>query len=153
MGILEIDTGNPDLFKPFEFKTLPKGKHLFEVANDLIVEPASKSDNNVVKVELVCQDEDDNKGTRVFDTFTIITDTSTDKGRKAQAINQGRLSQFAVACGVKTQAEIREGSGIPLEEFKGKCCEAITKVVPYTDPATQESKTKGQIVKYLFEPE
>ena len=153
MSLVEIDTGNPDLFKTFEFKVLMPGKHLFEVANDLIVEPAQSSENSVIKVEARCQDEDDGKGAVVWDNFTIIKDAKTEKEIKSKEINQGRLSQFAVACGVRTQQEIRDGKGIPLEGFKGKMFDAITKIEPYKDKNTQEDKTRTKIVRFLFEPE
>jgi len=153
MGLVEIDTSNEDLFKPYEFKVLPKGKHRFEVANDLVVEPAKSSDNNVIKVELRCQDEDENKGSVVFDTFVLIENPQTEKHRKSRQINQGRLAQFAVACGVRTKEEIESGKGIPLDEFKGKICDAITRIVPYKDPNTGEAKQSAKIARYLFEPE
>lgn len=154
MGLVEVDTGNPDLFKPYEFKVLPAGKHLLEVANDLVVAAAAPpSPNSVVKVELRCQDEDENKGTVVWENFTIIAAPQSEKERTSQKINQGRLAQFAVACGVKTQAEIEGGSGIPLEPFKGARCDAITRVESYKDPNTQESKTRAKVGRYLFAAE
>jgi hypothetical protein len=157
MGTVEVDLGNPNLYKPMEFKTLPKGKHTFEVANDLVVEPAASSGNNVIKVELVCQDEGEEKGSRCWDNFTLVTDASTEKGRKAKEINQARLVQFALACGVRTKEQIAAAEGIPLEEFKGTQCEAITKVESYKDPNDLDNdgnpkiKTRPKIVRYLFE--
>ena len=151
MGMIEIDTGNPDLFKPMEFKVCSKGKHLFEVANDLVVEPSKSSDNNLISAQLKCLDDGDDKGATVFDRFVLMADTTTEKGRKAQQINQGRLCQFAVACGILTQEEIKNGSGIPLDKFKGSTCEAITKVCLNTDPNTDEQKQRAEIVKYIFE--
>lgn len=153
MGTVEVDLGNPDLFKPYEFKVLPAGKHLLEVANELVVAAAAPpSENNVVKVELRCQDEDENKGTVVFENFTLISNPQSEKEITSQKINQGRLAQFTVACGVKTQAEIEAGSGIPLEEFKGKRCEAIIKIESYKDQKTQEDRQRAKVVRYLFEP-
>jgi len=153
MGLVEIDTSNPDLFKPMEFKVPPKGKYLLEVGNDLVVEQSKSSDNHIVKAELRVQDDGEFKGSVIYDNFVIIADTSTEKGRTSKRINEARLCQFAVACGVRTQEEINEGKGIPLDEFKGKVCEAITKVVNYKDPNTDETRTKAAIVRYLFEPE
>ncbi len=157
MSTVEIDLGNPDLFKPPEFKTIPKGKHLFEVVNELTVTKAKTSDNNVIKVELVCQDEDESKGLRVWDNFTLINNPQTDKQVKGKEINQARLCQFAVACGVLTQQQIEDGAGIPLETFKGSQCEAITKIETYKDPndldddGNLKEKKRARIVRYLFE--
>ena len=158
MSLITIDVSSPeDLFKAPEFKLLPKGKHLFEVANELVVEKAKSSDNQVIQVEAVCQDEDENKGTHVWDCFVIITNPTSDKQRKAKSINQARLCQFAVACGVRTKEQIENGEGIPLDEFKGVQFEAITKIISQKDPNDLDSegnpieKQRAKISRYLFE--
>lgn len=157
MGLVEVDVGNPDLFKAYEARILPKGPHLFEVANDLIVEPAKSSDNNIINVELRCQDEDENKSTPVWDIFTLVTNAQGEKAIKSKAINEARLAQFAVACGVRTQAQIEAGEGIPLHEFKGCRCNAITKVEIKPDPTTLDEegqpvqRKRARIVRYVFE--
>ncbi len=153
MSLVEIDTGSgDDLFAPPTFQQLTPGKHLFEVANDLVVEEVKKaeSDNNVINLEAVCQDEDENKGRKVWDRVLIISDNTTEKGQIAQKINQAKLCQFTVACGVLTQDQIKSGSKIPLDEFKGKRFEAITKQGTYKDTSGAE-KTKSEIVRYLFD--
>ncbi len=154
MGIVEIDTGNPELFKVVDFSPPPSGKHTLEVVNDLAVEPVKKagSQNNKISVDLVVVDEGEGKGRHVWDNFVLITNPQTEKEQKARSINQARLCQFAVACGVKTQEDIEAGEGIPLEEFQGLTCEAITKIETSTDPNTQETRKKAAISRYLFLP-
>lgn len=152
MGLVQIDTGNPDLFEPPVFKQLTPGKHLFEVVNDLVVEATAKADskNNIVKMEAVCQDEDENKGRKVWDNFLIVEDVTTEKGQMSRKINQAKLCQFTVACGVRTQENIKTNGDIPLDEFKGKRFEAITKQTSYIN-AAGEKKDKSEIVRYLFD--
>ena len=153
MGTIEVDLGNPDLFKPFKFKAMPKGKHLFEVENDLEVTPSGnpESENLVIKCVFVCQDEDENKGSKIWENFVLIVNPVTDGQIKAKKIHQANLCQFAVACGVLTQDEIESGAGIPLEEFKGKRFDAITKVENSKDEAGND-RQNTKIARYLFEP-
>ncbi len=149
--MIDVDVSNPDLFVAYELKILPPGKHLFEVGNNVEVVPcASPSENSKFVVEAICQDEDENKGTKVFDNFVLIKNPTTDGHQKAIKINQGRLCQLAVACGVRTKEDIMGGKGVSLEELKGCTFEAITKIVSYIDKQGQ-SKQKAEIVKYLFE--
>jgi len=159
MSLVEVDIGNPDLFKVMSFRTISAGKHLFEVENDVVVEPAKSSDNNVIKVTLVCQDEDENKGSKVWDNFTIVENPQTQKQLTSQKINQARLCQFAVACGITTQADIEAGGGVNLSLLKGSRCEAITKMEPYSDLNELDGdgkpviKQRGKVVRYLFKPQ
>jgi len=152
MVLVNVDTSNKDLLKPYEPKLLPNGKHLFEVANDLVVSQAKPpSPNQIIKVELRCQDEDDNKGAVVFDNIVLIADDSTTSGKKAKEINEGRIAQFALACGVLTEEQIKAGEGLPLEQFVGRRGEAITKVESSKDANTQQIRQNSKISRYLFE--
>jgi len=153
MSTVEIDVGNEDLFTPYQPPILANGKHLFEVANDLCLEPSKSagSSNLVIKVELRCQDEGEDKGKPVYDHFVIISDATSEKSQKAKRINEGRLAQFSVACGVQTQEQIKAGEPIPLDQFAGRRCEAITKMESSTDPATQRVQQSSKISRYLFE--
>ncbi len=155
MGVLKIDVSNPDLFKTFDFKVMTPGKHLLEVANDLeIVSCKPPSENSIIKVELVCQDEDDNKGARAWENLVIINNPTTEKQVKAVKIQQSKLCQFAVACGVITKDEIEAGGNIELGLFKGTRCEAITRVETSTDASGKSTgKQNTRIVRYLFESE
>ena len=155
MSTVKIDTTNEDLFKPYAPPILKNGKHLFEVANDLCVQPTDSPDssNLVIKVELRCQDEDDDKGKPVYDNIVIIADATTEKGQKAKEINEARLAQFTVACGVLTQEQIKAGEDIPLERFKGQRCDAITKIETSTNPNTGQQQQASKISRYLFEGE
>lgn len=162
MGLISITSSNPeDLFKPFEFPVLPPGKHLFVVANELEIKPASdpESTNQVVGLEARCQDEDGNKGMVVFDNFVFFTDPQTEKEQKGQAIHQARLAQFIVACGVKTPEEIKAGAEFDLAECKDKVFYAISKTSmekvfpPELDALGQPKKAlKASIKQYLYEP-
>jgi len=108
---------------------------------------------------------DEGKGTISLDWSghnhhgTLINDPQTEKQVKSKNINQARLSQFAVACGVMTQEEIEAGSGIQLEDFKGSRCNAITKVESYSDvndlddDGNPTKKQRAKVVRYLFESE
>ena len=153
MGIVTVDTSNPeDLLKPPEFVPLSEGKHLLEVANDLKTESAKEGPNLVVKVELRCQDEGEDKGRVVFDNFVIMQVVETDKQRKAKEIHEKRLTQFAIACGVKTESDFRNGNGdIPLDDFKGKVCQAMTGIE--TSKWQGRTRQNAYIKRYLFEPE
>lgn len=155
MGLVSVDTSNPDLLKPFEFKLLPNGKHSFEVANDLKVEDSKSSANKVIKVELRCNEEGEFKGTAVFDIFIIMVDPQGEKGLKAKKIQEGKMAQFALACGVTTKDELEETGEVPLELCKGCFVEAVigTKANSYKDPNTDEliTRDKNTIVKYLFD--
>jgi len=150
MSMINVDTTNEDLFKPYEFKLMPNGKHSFEVANDLELVPSQSSHNLVIKVELRCAEEGEFKGAVVFDNFTIVKDPQTDKQRASKKINESRLSQFAVACGVCSEKEINATGQIPLELFKGRVCDAIVGTASYTDPNSQEARQKNKISRYLF---
>lgn len=153
MTSLSVDTSNEDLFKPYEPKLLPNGKHTFEVANNLAVTKAKPpSENSIIKIEARCVDNDDNKGAVVFENIVIIADASTEKGMKSKKINEGRLAQFTVACGVLTEEQIKAGESIPLDQFAEKQFEAISKQRSSTDPNTGQTRLQNGISRYLFEP-
>ncbi|KKM79759.1 hypothetical protein LCGC14_1346630 [marine sediment metagenome] len=127
---VSIDNSNPDLFKPYEPKLLQNGKHLFEVGTALAITPCkAPSENSMITLEAKCQDEDEFKGETVWERFIFIKDIQTPGQQKSKEITEGRLAQFAVACGVMTEAQIKAGEPIPLDEFLGRKFEAISKVV------------------------
>ena len=153
-NIVNVDTSDPDLTKPYEPKVVPAGKHVFVVANDVKVEPCKDSPNQIIKIELRCQDESEFKGTPVFDNIVLITIPVTDGRRKSVKIIQGRLAQASISLGIKTEADFAHGDGaIPLDQFKGMVCEAITKVVNNEYPVGSKNFTpQAEVVRYLFEP-
>ena len=129
MGLIKIESETPeDLFKPMEFPVLPQGKHLFIVANKLEITVVEESGNDLIKLEARCQDEDDNKGTVVFDNFIIVKDPQTDKHRKGQKMHQAKFAQFVAACGVATPEEIAAGVEFDLDDFEGKVFQAVSRV-------------------------
>ena len=149
--MIEVDVTNPDLFVPYEYKVLPPGKHLFEVGEDVVVGPcAAPSKNEKFTVVAVCQDEDENKGTKVFDNFVLIKNPTTEGQRTAIKINQSRLCQLVVACGILTQEDIMGGAQIDLTALRGCTFDAVTKVGSYKKD--NETIPKAEIVKYLFQP-
>ena len=151
MGIVTIDSNDEDLFKEYKPPILANGKHLFEVAKPLSIEPCGDKGNSRISIELRCQDEGEDKGKPVFENIIIIADSSTERGLKAKRINEARLAQFTVACGVLTQEQIRAGEDIPLEAFVGTRCYGITKVENSTDPNTGKTKQSSKISRYIFE--
>lgn len=153
MTIVNIDSNQPDLLKPFEFKLLPKGTYLFEVANDLIVEQCASSQNQIIKVENVCLDEGEWKGTKVFENFIIMVEPTTEKQLKGKAINEAKLAQFAVATGVANANDLDALSSLDLDSFKGTTFKAMVGVASYQNQQTNETKQKNVITRYLFDVE
>ena len=149
---VQIDSSNPDLFKEYKPKLLPNGKHLFEVGTSLAVVPCKEpSENSMITLEAKCQDEDEFKGETVWERFVFIKNIQTSGQQKSKEITEGRLAQFAVACGVMTEAQIRAGENIPLDEFLGRKFEAITKIVPGKDQSGHACQ-QNSIARFLFEP-
>lgn len=140
MSVVKVDTTNEDNFKPKSFKPIPKGEYLFEVANDLVVEKAKSSDNNIIRVELVCQDEGEHKGSKVFDTIVLTN--------KAEF----KLVHLALSCGSQSKDDVK-ANGVDLGLIKGRVCRAVVDVQgPRTDPSTgQEYSEKNRVVQYLFD--
>ena len=153
------ESGNAeDLFKQPEYPVLPAGKHLFVVAKKIEITQSEKG-NDVIKAEFRCQDEDENKGMVVFENFVFINDLQTDGQRKSLEINQARFSQFTVACGVATVAQIKAGEDFDLDDFETKVFSAVSMVkledTQELDPATGKAikKPKASIKQFLFESE
>ncbi len=156
MVMINVDTSDPDLTKPYEPKVVPPGQHTFVVANDVKVVPSKKTpENSVIGVELRCQDEGEFKGTPVYDYIVLIANPTNDGQEKAKKINEGRLAQLSISLGVKKESEFKAGDGnIPLEQFKGCICTAITKVVQREYPEGSKNFTpQANVQRYLFEPE
>jgi len=150
---VSIDNSNPDLFKPYEPKLLQNGKHLFEVGTALAITPCkAPSENSMITLEARCQDEGECKGTIVYERFVFIANIQTSGQQTSKEITEGRLAQFAVACGVMTEAQIKAGEAIPLDEFLGRRFEAITKVVSGKDQSGN-ARQQNSIARFLFEPE
>lgn len=152
MGILSVDTANPDLFKSPSYKVIPSGRYTFEVANDLTVEDCKNSENRIMKIELRCLDDGDAKGAVVFDNIVFMTDTSSEKAQKAMKINQARLCQFAVGCGIATQEEIEATGNIDTGTAKGRVCECLIGIRNSKNPNTGEDQQQNVVKQYLFEP-
>jgi hypothetical protein len=138
MSIINIDTNNPDLLKKPVYLPVTPGIHVFEVMNDLKIEKVKKagSDNDKVDVTLVCQDEDENKGRRVFDTLALTENS------------QWKIAQFAKSCGVDSDAE----GNLDLSLFKGLHCRADIKHETYKK-GTGAVAVAARVSEYLFETE
>ncbi len=149
---LKVDTSNPELFVEYKVKILTPGLHTFEVANELKVEKCKEpSVNQMINVEAVCQDEGEFKGSKVFDRILILTNPQTDGQHKSKAINEARLAQFTIACGVLTQDEIAAGEDIELENFRGCTFQATTEVGSYTT-SSGTKKPCTVLENYKFQP-
>jgi len=145
MGILSIDTSNPDLLKKKNFDPIPPGNYTFEVENDLKIEDSKSSDSKVVKVELRVLDDGEYKGRKVFDNLVI---GSTPEAKKN---TEWKIAHFAFACGVaKTKEDLNE---IELGAFKGCTCEAKIGFVidEYKRSQGDEGAMKNIVKQYLFE--
>lgn len=139
MTVVNVDTANPDNFQPR--KPIPAGKYVFEIANDLVVTKAKSSENNIIKIELRCQAEDEYKGRVVFDNIVLT--------KKAEF----KLCHLVLAAGTQTKEDM--GNGVDLELLKGAVLEAeISLEPPRKDPATGVIYDESNRVKrYIFEPE
>ncbi len=142
MGILTIDTSNPDLLKKKVFDPVPAGVYICEIANDLIVEQSKSSTNQIVKIEMVVTDDGEFKGRKIFDNLVIGATPETRKN------TEWKIAQFAVACGVCTKDTLNE---IDLEMFKG--CNCSVKVGVKAEIYQGETKQKNYVQEYLFEVE
>lgn len=145
--LIKVDTSNPDLLKKRVFKVVSPDTYTFEVANDLKVEPAKSSQNQIVKIQLRVLDDGEFKGEGVFDTLVISADPETRKKC------EWKTAQFAVACGVCQPEDINNIGEIDLSEFKGRACRATTGVKTTTNPTTQEEQQRAYVKQYLFETE
>ena len=142
MSILNVNTSDPDLFKKRTYEPKPGGVYAFAVANALkLVDSKSTPGNKVVKIELRVVDDGEFKGRKVFDNLVI---TKTDKEK-----TEFKIAQFAVACGVMTQAQIKAGEGIDLDMFQNCVCKAKVGIV--LDPYRGPEEKKNEVKEYLFE--
>jgi hypothetical protein len=151
MESIKVDVSNPDLFKPPEFKVLPPGIHLFAVSELTGPAPAKEGPNLVIKCDFRCQDEDDNKGLAVFENLVIVTETPNAKAVTARDLNQRRMVQLCLACGVTTQQQIEETGELPIMQCAGQFFKAQTGV--RTKKYQGEDQTKAYIKKYLVAEE
>lgn len=150
MEAIKVDISNPDIFKPPEFKVLPPGVHTFVVAKLGDFEPAKSGPNLVAKVEYRCQDEDpDCKGIVVFENFVQVVDITDSKMATCQKINQQKMVQLCLACGVTTKQQIEETGEIPLMDCRDEFFKADSGVKNNT--YLGETKKQSYIKKYLFE--
>ncbi len=149
---LKVDISNPDLFVEYKVKVLTPGLHTFEVANDLKVEKCKEpSVNSMVNIEAVCQDEGEFKGSKVFDRILILANPKTEGQMKSKAINEARLVQMMMACGVMTQEEVEAGADIELELVKGSTFQATTTVGESVNQTTGVKKPITVIENYKFQ--
>lgn len=144
MAIVKIDGANEDDFKQKDFEPIPNGTYLFEVTGPdngpLRVEKAKSSDNNVVNVVLVCADEGEFKGKKVFDTLTI------------NAKAQWKLCHLAMAAGVPK--ETVQNEGVDLDAILHQHVKAtIGTEAAKTLPDGTEAKARNRVSQYLFETE
>lgn len=161
MGLIKIQTDDPEsLSKGPEFPLITPGKHLFVVANRPAVEATNDPEktNQVIKVELRCQDEDENKGRAIFDNFLIVTDTSTEKQQTTKRIHDAKLAQFVASTGLKTMDQIKAGEEFDVAETEGKSLNAVTgnpleEVYPkeLDEHGKAIKKPRSRVKQYLFE--
>jgi hypothetical protein len=145
---IKVDVTNPDLFKPPEFRVLKPGLHTFVVAKIGKFEPAQKGSNLVCKAEFRCQDDGDEKGLVVFENFVLIQDTSGEKAKTARRLNQQRMVQLCLACGVTTKDQVAATSEIPLLSCENQFFKAESNV--QTKKYMGEEQTRAKIRKYVF---
>ena len=161
MTLIKITTNDPEsLSEKRSFPLITPGKHLFVVANKPVIEAVSdeESTNQIIKLDFVCQDEDENKGRHVFDNILIVTDVSTDKQKTSKAINDPKLAQFIASTGIKTMAQVKAGDEFDVSETEGKFFSAITgnpieEVFPEELDAkgAKKKEPRSRIKQYLFE--
>ncbi len=137
MTVVNVDASNPSNFQTR--KPIPGGKYVFEIANDLVVEKAKSSDNNIIKVELRCDDDGEHKGSVVYDNIVLT--------KKAEF----KLCHLVLAAGTQTKEEM--ASGVDLALLKGEMVEAdIVLEPPRKDPATGAMYDESNRVKrYIFD--
>ena len=149
---LKVDITNPDLFKEYKVKVLTPGLHTFEVGNDVVVTKCKEpSVNSMINLEAICQDEDEFKGSKVFDRILILANPQTDGQLKSKAINEARLVQLMMSCGIMTQEEVEAGADIELELLKGCTFQATTTVGTSKNQTTGVEKPITVIENYKFE--
>jgi len=138
MAVVRVDSGNPDNFRAK--KLIDPGQYCFEVENDVVVEQAKTSQNQVVNIEARCTDDGPFKGSKVYATHALTA--------KAEWM----LCHLVLSCGTQTEDEIA-ADGIDLGLLKGSTFEADIGISdPQTDPSTgQKYKPKNIVEKYLFE--
>jgi len=136
MAMIKI---NPDVDENQTFEARPAGIYPLLLTNELKVEKAKTSENNIIKFEWKFNDE---KGGVVFDTLTLTS--------KAEF----RIKQCAMACGVPMTAD----GDIDLDDFVGASCNAQvgTRLLPaQVDPTSgqtlNEARMVNNIKKYLIE--
>ena len=161
MGLINITTDDPEsLSEKTSFPLITPGKHLFVVGNKPVIEAVNDPDstNQIVKIEGVCQDEDENKGWRVFDNFLIVTDASTDKQKTTKKIHDAKLAQFIASTGLKTMDEIKAGEGFDVSETEGKHFNALInnpleEVYPpeLDENGNKKKAPRTRVKQYLFE--
>ncbi len=139
-SILKVDTSSPDMFERPNFPVLEPGRYTFEVANDLKVQPSKSSNNQIVKIELRCVD-DDHKGVVIYDNLVIGADAKTRKSC------EWKINQFAASCGVIDPSN--PSAEIDLEEFQGKVCEALV-AQEIGKTASGRAVTRNVIEEYLY---
>ncbi len=142
MAVVKVDSNNAENFEKKDFTPIPKGEYVFEIENDLVVVAAKPpSENKIIKVTLVCQDEGEYKGKKVFDNIVLT--------KKAEY----KLCHLALAAGTQTKEEMQEG--VDLELFKGRLVRAeISVQAPRTDPATgQMYNESNKVTRYCFDAE
>ena len=152
---IKVDVGNEDLFKPPEFPTITPGIHAFAVASIGDWEP-SKTDgstNLVLQVDLRCQDDEveENNGLACFENFVLVTEVTDQKSATTKKMNEQRMAQFCLSCGVTTQQQILETGELPIKACEGQFLKAQTgiKINEYQGEKTPKTYVK----KYLFESE
>ncbi len=149
---LKVDTSNPDLFVEYKVKVLTPGLHTFEVANEVKVEKCKEpSINSMINIEAVCQDEDEFKGSKVYDRILILANPQTDGQLKSKAINEAQLVQLMMACGIMTQDEVEAGADIELKLLKGNTFEATTTIGESVNQTTGVKKPVTVIENYKFQ--
>jgi len=141
MAVVKIDANNAENFEKKDFTPIPKGEYVFEIENELVVTKAKSSDNMLVKVTLICQDEGPAKGKKVFDNIVLT--------KKAEF----KLCHLALAAGTQTKEEMVDGVDLAL--FKGQLVRAeISVQAPRTDPSTgQVYGESNKVVRYCFDAE
>jgi len=145
MGILSLDTSNPDLLKIKSFDPVPSGKYTLEVENNLKGENSLSNDNKVIKLELRIFDYGEYKGRKVFDNLVIATSPEAKKN------TEWKIAQFAFACGIaKSQEDL---NNIDLDLFKGTTCEAKVGLVAdtYRQEQGEAGAMKNVIKQYFFD--
>mgnify|MGYP002642209825 CR=1 FL=1 len=141
MSIVKIDASNEGNFESRSFKILPKGKYIFEVANEPIISQAKSSGKNKVDITLKCADDGEYKGSSVFDCISL--------SKKSE----WKLCHLVLACGTQSEDDMKN-NGIDLSLLKGATLEAEVDVQPATVGADGKTyNEKNRITRYLFEPE